>query len=242
MMFPRPVSGKKLLRMGLSKNIQELGYLFGRQVTAFEQGRNDDSTNIAQNKETRRQKFRVLILRIFNRVLTISEKIPMAAVEPDFRGPWPRDLYRELLQTQSDMLASASVLSTSYAQITPEWCRVLTERSELLHPAFLADCMSLFSVLRHALLSGSPLPPVLPIFERLAYYRSGVRARFVADQSVVNLQKQQGGDNDPDGENEDIDPSEDDEPTLKTEAALVNTFNHVLTWDSCHVSCGSWHR
>ncbi|KAL1410381.1 hypothetical protein Q8F55_004389 [Vanrija albida] len=231
MMLPRPVSGKKLLRMGLSKNIQELGYLFGKQVTAFEQGRSDNAAgNQDEIKKGRVQSFRRLILRIFTRVLDIAQKIPMARIEPDLCGPWPRDLYRELMQTQADMLTASSVLSTAYSQISPEWCSTLTERSELLHPAFLADCMSLFAVLRHSLLAGTPLPPVLPIFERLAYYRSGVHARFAATQGKVDPT----ADNDPDGENNDIDPEDDDEPTLKTEAALANTFSHVLTWQNCY--------
>lgn len=34
----------------------------------------------------------------------------------------------------------------------------------------MADCLSLFSLLHQSLLNGQPMPPTMPIFERLAYH------------------------------------------------------------------------
>lgn len=53
-------------------------------------------------------------------------------------------------------------------------------------PLQIADCLALFALLEHALDDGTPLPPTMPIFERLAYHRVGARERRRANDGHTN--------------------------------------------------------
>jgi hypothetical protein len=61
-MLPRPISAKKLVREGLSKNIVAIGELYGLEVASFEQSRHD----LPQvDREERRSRYRDRLLKVF---------------------------------------------------------------------------------------------------------------------------------------------------------------------------------
>lgn len=218
-LFPHPISAKVVVRQGLSKNIAAIGELFGLEVAALERSRDDGFVDTQE----RRKQFRSHFLRIFGRLAAIQHRIGFASLEPDFRGPWPKDLYLKLLKIQNAMLASTALLSSAYSQLEPEWCARLTDDADLLHPAFTADIFALFTILRHSLRQGEPLPPLMPIFERLVYHnqKAGRRHRF----QRVNKSGSGGSESDSDTD------------TLnRSEAIVIKTLKHDVTWQTCHVS------
>lgn len=215
--IPNHISAKVTVRQGLSKNIAAISELFALEISALETVRDDGQTHSSE----RRKIYRTHFLRIFGRLGEIKQRIAFASLEPNWRGPWPKDLYMKMLQNQTSMLASSALLSSAYSQLEPKWGERLTDDAELLHPAFIADVFALFSILRHSLRQGEPLPPMMPIFERLAYHHE-------RGERIHGTQH--------DGNETEALNDEADQSLRRSEAAVIRTLKHDVTWQACHVS------
>jgi hypothetical protein len=126
-----------------------------------------------------------------------------AAFEPGLQGPWPKDKYDELLSIQIQILDALGLTSGAFTRLEPRWCKLLAERSDMMHPAFvrplffllsspsgvrwkrtreaqIADCLALFALLDQCLAAGTAVPPTMPIFERLAYHHACRRRQLAS--------------------------------------------------------------
>lgn len=218
-LVPKPISAKKVVRQGIAKNIAAIGELYALELSALEQGRTDDPTKIDASE--RRARYRQHFLRIFGRIQALQQRIGFASLEPEMRGPWPKEKYEKLVRIQESMLGASSLLSAAYSQLEPKWCERITDHSDVMHPAFMADCFSLFTILRHSLRQGTALPPIIPIFERLAYHREYRQAR----KQAFSVREQ----DHPDDES-------DEDDLLPTERAALSSLKIDLTWENAHVS------
>ncbi|GMK54826.1 hypothetical protein CspeluHIS016_0114120 [Cutaneotrichosporon spelunceum] len=210
-LIPRPTSSKKLLRQGIAKNINALGGLYSIEVGMLEAGRTS-SADSAAKRPTHREHY----LRIFNRLHALHERFEYAAFEPSLRGPWPRVQYERLMDIQGSMLSSAAVLVAAYSQLEPAWCALITDQNALMHPAFVADIVSLFTILAQSLRRGTPLPPIIPIFERVAYHQTYQHAL----RRAANAQGHEGA-GDTDG-------------VVGAEAVALESLESELTWENAH--------
>jgi hypothetical protein len=216
-LIPRPISAKKVVRQGIAKNIGALGDLYALELTSIEAARTEQL-----EATERRAKHRGHFLRIFTRLEALQQRLEFAAFEPALRGPWPRAQYEKLLFIQESMLTSSALLTAAYSQLEPQWCQRISDTSDLMHPAFVADLVSLFTILRHSLRQGTPLPPIIPIFERLAYhrtYRNALRRAGAANDKTRSV------DDDDDGP---------DTGLLPTERAALLSLQGDLTWHNAH--------
>lgn len=183
-LIPKPISAKVLVRQGISKNIASLGELYALEVSAFETGRGDEDAQV--DVKQRRERYRHHFFKIFMRLQGIESRISSARFEPNMTGPWPKTHYLNLVHTQKMILAAGAVLSGAYAKMDERYCKFLTNLGGIMEPMFIADCFALFALLRHSLRNGTPLPPIVPIFERLIYHRKSTTARMlVAQESLV---------------------------------------------------------
>lgn len=57
----------------------------------------------------------------------------------DSRGPWPRDVYVNMIRAQGQMLAYSSIMANVFMQLSPEWCTLLTDYSSIFNPRFVSD-------------------------------------------------------------------------------------------------------
>ncbi|WVR05967.1 hypothetical protein IAU60_002995 [Kwoniella sp. DSM 27419] len=179
MLFPKPISARALFRHRLAKNMADMGDLYGKVVTGIEaesdtkqEGSEPALVDRGKIAEARRERYKGAFMKVIGRALTMKPQLAFAGAEPGLRGPWPKKKYEALYQAQNQVITTLALLSSAWARMDDEWCKRLATRSELLHPAFIADCLSLFSMLQQALKTGSPLPPLIPIFERLALHRA----------------------------------------------------------------------
>lgn len=218
-LIPHPISAKKVVRQGVSKNIAALSDLYAFELASVEEGRNEDPRSIEINTE-RRMRFRGHMLRIFGRLQALQMRIAFASFEPATRGPWPKDKYVKIVRIQQAMLGACALLTAASSQLEPQWCRRITDDSDFMHPAFVADCFSLFTILRHSLRQATPLPPIIPIFERLSYHREYRNAR---NRVIKHIQQ----DHVDDGPDVDL---------LPNERAALASLKHDLTWENAHVS------
>lgn len=218
-LIPHPISAKKVVRQGVAKNIAALSDLYAFELAGLEEGRNEDPQSIEVNTD-RRMRFRGHMLRIFGRLQALRQRIAFASFEPATRGPWPKEKYVKIVRIQEAMLGASALLTAASSQLEPQWCRRITDDSDFMHPAFVADCISLFTILRHSLRQATPLPPIIPIFERLSYHRE---YRYARNRVLHNL-KQEHVDDGPDGD------------LLPNERAALASLKHDLTWENAHVS------
>jgi hypothetical protein len=91
----------------------------------------------------------------------------------------------------------------------------------------VADCLSLFALLHTSLLAGQPMPPTMPIFERLVYHAQ--KKEMFARQFEERVAKAVDDDDD-----EEEDGSMSIEAQEDSRALLL--LDEPLTWDLCHVS------
>ncbi|WVQ97371.1 hypothetical protein IAU59_004483 [Kwoniella sp. CBS 9459] len=204
MLFPRPVSARALFRRRLAKNMADIGDLYGKVVTGIEgeldaedNGVLDADGNGISNKadaaraqiaEGRRERYKGGFMKVLGRLVTMQPQLTFAGAEPGLKGPWPRKKYEALFRTQTQVLSTIALLSGAYSRMEVKWCKMLATRSELMHPAFIADCLSLFSILQQALRTGEPLPPLIPIFERLAFHHSQTQSQMRVAGLLANSQ------------------------------------------------------
>ncbi|OXM76143.1 hypothetical protein C364_06247 [Cryptococcus neoformans Bt63] len=185
MLFPRPNSARALFRRRLAKNMSDIGDLYGKVVTnienevdAAEWGRegtsNKNKTIIGEmegdDAERRREQYRGIFLKVMGRMMGMKPHLYYASAELGLKGPWPKKKYARLYRAQGQVLATLALLAGAYSHMSLLTCKRLATKCDLMHPAFIADCLLLFSTLQQSLRNGQPLPPMLPIFERLAIH------------------------------------------------------------------------
>ncbi|ADV25553.1 Conserved hypothetical protein [Cryptococcus gattii WM276] len=177
MVFPRPNSARTLFRRRLAKNMSDIGDLYGKVVTSIENevdaaewGKEDGTLKNIRGEadsdavEKRRQQYRGIFLKVMGRLMGMKPHLYYAS------GPWPKKKYAKLYRAEGQVLATLALLAAAYSRMSLLTCKRLATRSDLMHPAFVADCLLLFSTLHQSLRNGQPLPPMLPIFERLSIY------------------------------------------------------------------------
>jgi hypothetical protein len=185
-------------------------------------------------------------------------------MEPGLQGPWPKQEYEQLIEIQKSILSASATVSNAYAQLDTPWIKRLTDRAEVLHPTFVADCFSLFAILRHSLRYKVPLPPMIPIFERLAFHRRNSRARYIASRAIGRAKASdatRGGDTDSlnvppatsDGgdatlasvsrantptnvDGSSVTDTDDEDRLLTADKVLWDALQGTLTWQLAHVS------
>ncbi|WVQ77075.1 hypothetical protein IAR50_006758 [Cryptococcus sp. DSM 104548] len=172
MLFPRPTSARTLFRRRLAKNMRDISELYGEVVTGIEDEVDAEEWGTKVDENGRREKYRSKFMKILGRMEAMKVHMLYASLEIGLKGPWPKKTYAKLYKVQSEILVTLALLSSAYSRLEVVWCKRLTTRSLLMHPAFIGDCLMLFSALQHSLRTGEPLPPMLPIFERLAMHES----------------------------------------------------------------------
>ncbi|OCF31124.1 hypothetical protein I316_07256 [Kwoniella heveanensis BCC8398] len=205
MLFPRPVSARALFRRRLAKNMSDIGDLYGKVVTGIEGELDSEDNDLVESNggdrtdatcakiaEGRRERYKGGFMKVLGRLVTMQPQLTFAGAEPGLKGPWPRKSYEALFKAQIQVLSTIALLSSAYSRMEIKWCKRLARRSELMHPAFIADCLSLFSILQQSLRTGEPLPPLIPIFERLAFHHSQAQTQTrVAGMLARSQGKQQ---------------------------------------------------
>ncbi|WVQ85239.1 hypothetical protein IAT38_007404 [Cryptococcus sp. DSM 104549] len=169
MLFPRPTSAKLVFRHRLAKNIADIGDLYGKVITGIEgelDARDEDWGRV--DEVGRRERYKGSFMKILARMMGMGADMEYAGAEIGFTGPWPKKKYHALFRAQSSVVSTIALLSGCYSRMETVWCKRLAARSDLMHPGFIADCLMLFSAIEHSLRTGNPLPPMIPIFERLA--------------------------------------------------------------------------
>lgn len=71
-------------------------------------------------------------------MISLQTTMGFASLEPGIQGPWPKAKYQELTRIEGQILSALGLLSGSFARLQPKWCKLLAERSAMMHPAFVS--------------------------------------------------------------------------------------------------------
>ncbi|KAF7330042.1 hypothetical protein MKEN_00268300 [Mycena kentingensis (nom. inval.)] len=224
MLFPRPSSGRVLVRRTLAASLQELGCLFGLEVEAFlaEEAKakaghvereqvdylDEQPSGTVSAKEKRVRKVSGRILTVMQRLQGLAPSLATARWEPQVQGLWPYEQYQFLHQKTLKLATSIALLGGAFSKLDPTWCSILVERTPFLNPSLLSDIFSTIDILSHALQTGCPIPASLPLLRErlLLYHETLIRALYHTkkDEPALAMPEQR-GDSEADTNSEDTD-------------------------------------
>lgn len=167
MLFPRPLSSKRMVRRSLARGIADLADLYSREVTGFILENEDDDAAIdVLGRQLRyRAKFFAIFVSCCTSALTAGQtercddadglckvSASMATLTlgwnrafgmsngnlADNRGAWPAAKYAKLHHAEMRILSTCAILSGAYARLSPKYCKILVRHSPFLNPNFVS--------------------------------------------------------------------------------------------------------
>ena len=253
MLFPRPMSAKRTVRLTLARCIKETGEMYATVLQAIDEDAEGDSDEKRGIKDVRRRLERIrgqfvslmvkfndadigLMFRPGYKVCSSKWSSPRKPAslstlntrfEPAFRGAWPKARYDAVFKAQVGLLNALILLGAAYARLQPRWAGRL-ERTNLMNPAFVEDCLHHFALLEQSLASRTRLPFSISILERLEYHST---KRFNRRHKIHTPEEAVNGGHEADEEREVESEFEQGE-----EVHALEALGEPLTWEMCHVS------
>ncbi|KZP26783.1 hypothetical protein FIBSPDRAFT_731732 [Athelia psychrophila] len=171
MMLP-PTSGRKAVRLrnaGVITNISEI-YSF---LIATWIGTQTHRKKTSAAPPMWSQDFRVKLLALADQIQMLDQMTGLAKWEGSIRGKWPAEEYESLVQTESQMIGALAQVGSALGHLEDGWRITFLHSTNVLHPNFISDVMSMFGLIAQSLRTAEPMHQVLPqtLVERLFYHR-----------------------------------------------------------------------
>ncbi|ORX36047.1 hypothetical protein BD324DRAFT_651951 [Kockovaella imperatae] len=212
MLFPRPLSAKRDVRLTLARCISSTSDLYSYIIQSIENDTEVEDESREKDVVMKRiDRIRGQFVGVMGQLSVIEQKIAFASFEPGVRGPWPKKRYEAIFRAQLGLLNALALLGFAHARLKPQWARRL-ERTNLMNPDFIADSLHHFYLLHSSLEAGRPLPVNTSILERLVYHSQS------SDGTRTNAWK---GDSEPNFEQ-------------REEDQALAALGQKLTWNLCH--------
>ncbi|KAH8103409.1 hypothetical protein BXZ70DRAFT_728472 [Cristinia sonorae] len=175
MMLP-PKSGRKAVRLRNANTITTLSHVYQEITSAWiNDGRMFPQTPGGHPSPTfadQIPQFRDRVLGVAAQIQALRIQTMIAKFEGNFRGKWPMDEYVGLVDTQTEMLISLTLLGSALAQLDQNRRVSYLHHTRTVNPSFVADVVSSFSTIAQALRSGEPLSQTFHqnLLDRLFYH------------------------------------------------------------------------
>ncbi|KAG5654141.1 hypothetical protein H0H81_006852 [Sphagnurus paluster] len=148
MLFPRPTSGRTLVRQTLAATANELGHVLAVEVEALlaeearaRAGYHEKVTFVGEKsglkaslKEIRVRRIGQKVLGLATRLQELEVSLTTARFEPQLAGPWPHSKYAELFSIQRRALSSLILFLGAFTQLDTKWCSILVHQTPFLNP------------------------------------------------------------------------------------------------------------
>lgn len=158
--FPKPRTGKKIVRQILGKSLQELGNI-SADISKFGLQRMDDPTiHMTMRKDAVTHRLRAVIMAI----ATASRIIESLKYEPSLTGRWPMEKYKVLASHLRGLFTLHGMLYQVLNQLEePEkWIPIVYDMLGWINYELCADFYAVISLGSRSLLLPAPLPRVTP--------------------------------------------------------------------------------
>jgi len=171
MMLP-PTSGRKAVRLRNASVITSLSESYGFLMSTW------IGTQTHQKKRhaapvTWIKEFRQRLIALSDQIQSAKQMTELAKWEGSIRGKWPVEEYHKLIETEFEMLSGLAQLGGALCHLEDAWRITFLHSTHVLHPNFICDVMSMFSLVSQSLRTAEPMHQVLPnpLLERLFYHR-----------------------------------------------------------------------
>ncbi|KZT34658.1 hypothetical protein SISSUDRAFT_1052456 [Sistotremastrum suecicum HHB10207 ss-3] len=177
MLFPS-VSGRRLIRLQLSKSLLEILELYTSVISTWMYAE-DNKMPSDEFIKLWAPKFRERLLDVGTKLYSMRASVKLAKWEGAYRGNWRSEEYASLVERQIEMVGAIAQLSGALQNLPVEWRRRLLHRTKFLNPHFITDMVSVLSAISQSLQTGRALHQVLPqsLSERVFYHGSFAPAR-----------------------------------------------------------------
>ncbi|PRP76137.1 4-hydroxyphenylpyruvate dioxygenase-like, partial [Planoprotostelium fungivorum] len=162
MLFPKPSSGRELIRRRYSKCLSNLGEIHARIVGFWI----DPEAKLPFNS------IRLRLINVLSVLGATSVRFGLATFEPPLEGRWPREKYEELQVLLYQATSLLGRIGLALKEIDPQWRKKFFEQVGI-RSHMAADITTVWYLLSTALRSGTPLPQLStgPLSERIVYHR-----------------------------------------------------------------------
>jgi hypothetical protein len=157
-LVPKPISGRTMIRATCSRTITEIGQLHS-ELQEYATRRLDAAPGTEGKPD---EAIRLRQVAIQAKLNATKAQIALQKFEPPLQGPWPRDLYTDLVSLQVELIDLYGSFHTLLQQLGPEWIDALLTRSGWLDVHFVADQFAVIYMCATATKTGNALPQITP--------------------------------------------------------------------------------
>jgi len=171
MMLP-PKSGRKAVRLRNASSVVALSKIYGFLTSIWISSSSHRKVAAANAPAEWTSDFLTRLVAQAQEINTIRDLTRLARWEGNIRGAWPSEEYFRLAEVQTEMVSGLAQLGGALSHLEDNWRHTFLHSTKVLNPHFIADVMSIFSLVSQSLRTGEPLHQVLPgtLVERLFYH------------------------------------------------------------------------
>jgi hypothetical protein len=171
MMLP-PTSGRKAVRIRNASIISSISRIYGFLISTWITPSTEEKKDIHPDSPEWMREFRKRLIALADEITTLRGLTEVARWEGSVRGAWPVDEYIRLVDVETEMIAGLAQLGSALGHLADDWRINFLHATKVLNPNFIADVMSIFSLVSQSLRTGEPMHQVLPstLLERLFYH------------------------------------------------------------------------
>ncbi|KAI0041578.1 hypothetical protein FA95DRAFT_677065 [Auriscalpium vulgare] len=182
MLFP-PKSGRKHVRLFNAKTLTSLGNIYALLMSTWiaqeetdEKGEVSEKTPLSAQSPAWANSFREKMIKVALQVQHVKEQAALARWEGNFRGNWAAEEYDRIIMLQEQMIAVLAQLGGALSKLDPGWRTAFLNHTKVVNPNFMAEVLSVFSLVAQALRTGEPIHTALPqnLMDRLLYHYTAV--------------------------------------------------------------------
>ncbi|EGN94526.1 hypothetical protein SERLA73DRAFT_188476 [Serpula lacrymans var. lacrymans S7.3] len=190
MMLP-PTSGRKAVRLRNAAVISKISNMYAFLVSTWiETEHREKPSRRAHASEAWLSEFRLRLKALAEQVQSVRQLTDMAKWEGNIRGAWPLKEYNELADAESEMLNAIAQLGSAIAHLDDDWRIKFLHKTKVVHPNFISDVLTKFTVVSQSLRTGEAMHQVLPrsLLDRLFYHNRIANIAHVAGEDSVDVE------------------------------------------------------
>jgi hypothetical protein len=171
-----------MIRATNSRTIYEIGQLRS-DLQAYALGRSNSPSGTQGKPNERISQLQVAIQAKLN---ATKMQIEFQRFEPPLQGPWPRDLYTDLVRVQMELIELYGSFHSLLQKLDPAWIEALLTRAGWLDQHFVADQFAVLYMCSTAMKTGNALPQITPspLVDRFYTRLEGLRIATVSREGI----------------------------------------------------------
>jgi hypothetical protein len=173
-----------MIRATCSRTISEIGQLHA-DLEDYARRRLEAAPGNTSGKPEESIRTRQVAIQV--KLNATKQQIAVQKFEPPLQGPWPQDLYSELIAVQVELIDLYGSFHSLLQQLEPTWVEALLTRNGWTDVHFLADHFAVIYMCANATKTGNALPQITPspLVDRFYTNLEGLRIAKVGPSGIT---------------------------------------------------------